>query len=123
MKIKQKPYINPDTCAGCSVCVVNCPLDCLKIEEPKYHGDIHTIAYMASDKCTGCGICAKACPIEAIEMRDVGKAVCSMKTKLSCKSILQRFSVGDESWHVCAAMECTKDIKGTGSSEKTANGH
>lgn len=90
MKIKQKPYINPDTCAGCSVCVVNCPLDCLKIEEPKYHGDIHTIAYMASDKCTGCGICAKACPIEAIEMRDVGKAVCSMKTKLSCKKVFCR---------------------------------
>ena len=72
MKAKEKPYINPKTCAGCSVCVENCPMGCLKIEGPKYHGDIHTIACLDPEKCIGCGICAKACPIRAIEMRRGG---------------------------------------------------
>ena len=45
-------------------------MDCLKITDPKYHGDIHTIAYLAEiDQCIGCGICAKVCLIEAIKMR------------------------------------------------------
>lgn len=90
MKIRKKPYINPATCAGCSVCVESCPLDCLKIEEPKFHGDIHTMAYLDSDKCTGCGICAKSCPIEAIEMKEEGKAVCQMKTNLNGKKVFCR---------------------------------
>ena len=75
MKKKKMPYINKETCAGCSVCVENCPMDCLSIEEPKFHGDIHTIACVDETKCIGCGMCAKACPIQAIDMRDGGKAV------------------------------------------------
>jgi len=70
MKEKQKPFIDQKTCAGCSVCIENCPMDCLKLEEPKYHGDINIIAYLANEKsCIGCGICAKVCPIYAIEMK------------------------------------------------------
>lgn len=70
MREKKKPSIDRSTCAGCSVCVENCPMDCLQIEKPKYHGDIHTIAYLAQEEqCIGCGICANACPIRAIIMR------------------------------------------------------
>lgn len=66
---KKQPVIDKTACAGCSLCVENCPLDCLRIEAPKYHGDIHTIAYLAQpERCVGCGICAKACPIQAITM-------------------------------------------------------
>lgn len=69
MKGKKSPRINPKTCAGCSVCVENCPMDCLKIEEPKFWGDIHTIATCDVEHCIGCGICESVCPIRAIEMR------------------------------------------------------
>lgn len=69
--IKKRPSINKKTCAGCSVCVENCPLDCLKIEDAKYHGDINTVAYLAKEeKCIGCGICEKVCPIRAIIMEE-----------------------------------------------------
>ena len=66
-KKKKYPIIDAKTCAGCSVCVENCPINCLAIEEPKYHGDITTIVYLANpEACLGCGICAKICPIRAI---------------------------------------------------------
>lgn len=69
---KEHPSIDSKTCAGCSVCVENCPMDCLKIEEAKFHGDIQTIAYLANpNTCIGCGICAKVCPIRAIVMKGV----------------------------------------------------
>lgn len=48
----------------------NCPVDCLKIREPEYHGDIDTIAYLAEpENCIGCGTCEKVCPIAAIVMK------------------------------------------------------
>lgn len=65
----KKPQIVPVACAGCSVCVENCPKNCLEIEGPKFHGDIHTVARLISGReqdCIGCGICAKVCPIAAI---------------------------------------------------------
>lgn len=72
MNEKKRPWIDATTCAGCSVCVENCPMDCLAIEDPKYHGDITTIAYLKEeDTCIGCGICAKVCPIRAITMKGV----------------------------------------------------
>lgn len=65
----KKPVINRDECVGCSVCVENCPKNCLKIEEPKFHGDVETTAVLAAEKeCIGCGICVRVCPIEAIFM-------------------------------------------------------
>lgn len=70
MKEKKRPHIDEKTCAGCSLCVESCPVDCLKIREPEYHGDINTIAYLAEEEaCIGCGTCEKVCPIAAIDMR------------------------------------------------------
>lgn len=71
MANKEKPYIDKSICAGCSLCVVNCPADCLEIEGPEYHGDIETKAFLSQpDKCIGCKLCAKACPIDAIHFGD-----------------------------------------------------
>lgn len=68
---RKRPQIDKTTCAGCSLCVENCPMGCLQIEPPKFHGDIHTIAVlMQPERCTGCGICAKHCPIRAIDMKE-----------------------------------------------------
>jgi len=71
LKNKEKPYIDKSTCVGCSLCVVNCPADCLEIEDPEFHGDIETKAYLKEpEKCISCKICAKACPIDAIRFSD-----------------------------------------------------
>lgn len=70
-KKRKHPVIDEKECAGCSVCVENCPMNCLRIGPPKFHGDIHTTAQLAHpERCTGCGICAKVCPIWAIEMKE-----------------------------------------------------
>lgn len=66
---KKIPSINFDECAGCSVCIENCPKDCLGLSAPRFRGDIHTAAeLLKAEDCLGCGICAKLCPIEAITM-------------------------------------------------------
>ena len=71
----EKPAIDPMRCAGCSVCVTNCPADCLTITRPKKRGDIRTIAALrAPEECIGCGTCAKVCPIRAITMVKTGES-------------------------------------------------
>lgn len=90
MKRKEVPYINPETCAGCSVCVENCPMDCLRIEEPAYHGDIHTKAVLDESKCIGCGLCAKVCPIRAIEMHRGKEGKLHMEERWSLKRLYCR---------------------------------
>lgn len=89
-KIKGVPWIHEEECAGCSVCVENCPMDCIAIEEPKFHGDIRTVARADTSKCIGCGICAKVCPIRAIEMRREGSMGGGSMEKERCESGVSR---------------------------------
>lgn len=89
-KKREVPWIDEETCAGCSVCVENCPMDCISIEPPKFHGDIRTIARIDTKRCIGCGICAKACPIRAVKMRREGRMETEMKTKWSPKKVFCR---------------------------------
>jgi len=69
-KVEKKiPYIDYATCAGCSVCVENCPRECLKLAEPRFHGDIRVVAVVDNlSNCVGCGMCEKVCPINACVM-------------------------------------------------------
>ena len=72
-KEKLLPYIDVITCAGCSVCIENCPKNCLELTKPGHKGDIRTIAQQKDAKaCIGCGICAKVCPIGAVTMTRPG---------------------------------------------------
>lgn len=88
MANKVKPYIDRNTCAGCSLCVENCPADCLSIESPGFHGDINTIAVLDNpDKCIGCKLCAKACPVDAIHF---GEAAFAQKGKGGLKMSLYK---------------------------------
>lgn len=71
-KVPKQEWLRPvimEDCAGCSVCIVNCPKGCLELTEPRFHGDIRTVAVMKPEAdCIGCGICASICPIGAISM-------------------------------------------------------
>ncbi len=119
MRKKKMPYIHEETCAGCSVCVENCPMDCLSIEAPKFHGDIHTVAGLDDTRCIGCGICAKVCPIEAIDMHNKGEVVYHMKTKLSRKKIYCRgFQFVMKAGMTVLPWRVPKTLKGPGAVKK-----
>lgn len=66
-----KPSVDRDTCVGCSICVENCPNNCLEIEDAKFHGDINTVVKLARpQECIDCRICASVCPIDAMHFEE-----------------------------------------------------
>lgn len=96
----KKPYIDRERCVGCSLCVENCPVDCLTIEDPDFHGDINTAAVLTlPEKCIGCKICAKVCPIEAVHF-DMSRVNIGKKKginpmyKIFCRIYQAVFKVG-----------------------------
>ena len=71
----ERPAVDALRCAGCSVCVENCPAGCLELTGPRQHGDIRTVAALAKpEKCVGCGKCAAVCPVGAIAMMKPGRS-------------------------------------------------
>lgn len=99
-KVKKEDWMHPEfnngVCAGCSVCIRNCPKNCLELTKPKNHGDIRTFAYLANaEECIGCGLCEKACPVDAIKLVKQGEkpyfvsnnfgGVKEMISKIYCK--------------------------------------
>lgn len=47
-----------EKCIGCGICVKNCPVDAIKLQEDK---KAHT-----NENCVTCGICVRVCPVNAI---------------------------------------------------------
>lgn len=101
----ERPAIDTIACAGCSVCVANCPVGCLALTAPKQHGDIRTVAALAQpEKCIGCGKCESVCPIRAIKMRKPGESAvfenisgkgASSVSKLWCRTFQAGMKVGN----------------------------
>ena len=56
-------YVIPDGCVGCGICINQCPVDAITMNE-----DI--IAYIDPELCINCGMCAGACPTGTIELLD-----------------------------------------------------
>lgn len=67
--MKNKPTINIELCSGCSLCIENCPNDCLELTKSDPTNNIRPHACLIkNDACISCGICAKNCPVEAIKI-------------------------------------------------------
>ena len=52
------PWINEDLCVGCGVCVDDCPVDAISMEDER--------ARINMNECIHCGICHSVCPEEAV---------------------------------------------------------
>ena len=48
-----------DKCVGCGLCVENCPVGAIKIE--------NNISKIDESICINCGLCQENCPVDAIE--------------------------------------------------------
>lgn len=55
-------YEITDKCIGCTKCMRNCPVDCIK-------GKIKEKHVIDKDKCIKCGACHGACPVKAIVIK------------------------------------------------------
>ena len=67
MPAKGHVEISVETCKGCGLCVVSCPVKCLamNLADTNSYG-LHYSYLSKEDKCIGCQNCAVMCPDAAI---------------------------------------------------------
>lgn len=53
------PWINEELCVSCGVCVDDCPVDAITLNEDQK-------AYINEEECIRCGQCHDVCPQEAV---------------------------------------------------------
>ncbi len=53
------PWINQDLCTGCCVCIEECPVEAISLNENEK-------AVIDDDKCIRCGHCHDVCPVDAV---------------------------------------------------------
>ena len=52
------PWVKQEDCIGCGICVEECPVDAIAMEDEKAEIDM--------DNCIRCGTCHDVCPEEAV---------------------------------------------------------
>lgn len=65
---KNKVIINFQRCKGCSLCVVECKENIIKLSDNLNKLGYHPAEITDMSKCTGCTFCAIACPEGIIEV-------------------------------------------------------
>ncbi len=65
MAFKGTIEIDRQRCKGCSVCIDNCPLKCIRLSTA-VNGKGYRYAELANDDCIGCASCATVCPDSVI---------------------------------------------------------
>ena len=53
------PWVNEDMCVGCGLCVEECPVDAISLQE-------NDTAVINDNECIRCGNCHEVCPQEAV---------------------------------------------------------
>jgi 2-oxoglutarate ferredoxin oxidoreductase subunit delta len=62
MAAKGYVEISVERCKGCGLCVVNCPVKCLAINETDTNSFGLHYSYQAEETCIACMNCAIMCP-------------------------------------------------------------
>lgn len=62
--------IREERCKGCGLCVVSCPMGCLKLSETLINKNGYYVAVFDQEagRCTACSQCAIMCPDMVIEI-------------------------------------------------------
>lgn len=72
--------INRNTCTGCNVCVVSCPINFNQLRKKSYLNETNAVILVKNGiagsiyktdreiNCDGCGVCIKMCPQVAIRI-------------------------------------------------------
>jgi ferredoxin len=68
-KKRNTPSFLRKKCMACKICVDDCPVSCIGLEESGTPEDPHGYPFLEDAAlCTHCGRCAENCPVAAIEM-------------------------------------------------------
>ena len=66
---RQIPAFKLKKCMACKICVDDCPVSCIGVEESGTAKDPHGYPFLDDEgQCIHCGLCADNCPVEAIYM-------------------------------------------------------
>lgn len=66
---RQIPAFKLKKCMACKICVDDCPVSCIGVEESGTAKDPHGYPFLDDEgQCIHCGQCAENCPVEAIYM-------------------------------------------------------
>ncbi len=60
--MKGKVIVDQERCKECSLCILACPHDVLRISKEINFKGYHPVEVYAPEKCTGCTLCAVICP-------------------------------------------------------------
>jgi heterodisulfide reductase subunit A-like polyferredoxin len=61
---RYRAVIDGDICTGCGLCVEDCPMGVITIDE-------QNIAMIDAEACIGCGVCTHVCPTDTISLKAV----------------------------------------------------
>ncbi|MBN2542173.1 4Fe-4S binding protein [bacterium] len=53
------PWIDKNDCTGCGICIEECPVDCIAMEE--------NVAEIDMKGCIRCALCHDICPVDAVK--------------------------------------------------------
>ncbi len=82
------PWVNENMCVGCGVCVDDCPVEAITLDDSK--------AVINEEECIRCGRCHDVCPQEAVR-HDSERIPQEVEVNIEkTKSLLKHFETPEE---------------------------